>query len=154
MPTFYMMVGLPASGKTTKAKWIEENYPCIEKVVAISSDALREELLGDIEDQSRNREIFDILHSLVKAELYHGNSVVYDATNLNSKRRKEFLESLDLLPCRKVCIFMSTPYEMCLERNQNRERRVPIKAMQKMKRSLDKPTLDEGWDDIYIEEDR
>ena len=153
MPTFYMLVGLPASGKTTKAKWMEENCPCTEKVVAISSDALREKLLGDAGDQSRNSEIFDVLHSLVKAHLYYGNSPVFDATNLGSRYRKQFLKSLELIPCKKVCIYMKTPYEVCLERNQNRERTVPFGVMRKMKRFLDEPTLDEGWDEVYIEEE-
>ena len=140
--TFYMMVGLPASGKSTEA----QNLGAIVR----SSDALRDELLGDVQEQGKNGLIFDLLHSLIKADIYNGSDVVFDATNINSIRRKAFLDELSLLPCRKICIYMKTPYSVCTYRNFNRKRCVPVEAMERMKKKLQEPTMDEGWDEIRI----
>lgn len=140
--TFYMMVGLPASGKSFEADTLG--------AVVRSSDDLREEILGDVQEQGSNGLIFDLLHSLVKADLYSGADTVLDATNINALRRKALLEELSLLPCKKVCIFMKTPYAVCVDRNRKRKRNVPTEVMERMKRKLQEPTMDEGWDEIRI----
>lgn len=143
MPTFYMLVGLPASGKTTLANSWNYMHARVR-----SSDDLRDELLNDTNDMSKNAEIFDLLHSLIKADLYHGYDTMYDATNLNSDRRKEFLKSLTLLNCKKICLFIDTPSEVCDERNLNRDRIVPVSVMTRMKANLQIPMMSEGWNEI------
>lgn len=142
MSSFYMLVGLPASGKTTTAYTLG--------AVVRSSDELRCSLLGDVDDQSRNKEIFDLLHSLIKADIFSGVDVVYDATNIHSRYRREFLESLSLLPCKKVCIYVDTSYEECLSRNAKRERKVPIEVMDRMRNRFTVPDMSEGWDEIRV----
>lgn len=141
MSTLYMMVGLPASGKSLMAKTLD--------AVVRSSDDLRESLLKDINDMSENDSIFTFLHSLVRSDLYCGGNVVYDATNLKARYRKEFLDTLNILPCKKVCIFMDTPTNTCLARNSARKRRVPTDVIERMAKYLEAPTLEEGWDEIW-----
>lgn len=142
MSNFYMLVGLPASGKTTLAYTMGATVR--------SSDELRSSLLGDIDDQSHNKEIFDLLHSLIKADIFNGVDVVYDATNIYSYYRREFLKSLSLLPCKKVCIYLDTPYNECLSRNAKRERKVPIEVMDKMRNRFTIPDMSEGWGEIRV----
>lgn len=76
--------------------------------------------------------------------------VVYDATNLKASYRVEFLDTLRLLNCKKVCVFVDTPFEVCVKRNEERERTVPKEAMDRMKRFLEPPTFAEGWDEIRV----
>ena len=76
--------------------------------------------------------------------------VVYDATNLKASYRVEFLDTLRLLNCKKVCVFVDTPFEVCIRRNEERERTVPKEAMERMKRFLEPPTFAEGWDEIRV----
>ena len=88
-----------------------------------------------------------------------GKDVVYDATNINYKRRIGFLNRVRALhkhDLRTVCLFMATPYEVCLERNNNRERSVPESVIQRMYFKFDVPMMAEGWDEIRIvgDEDR
>ena len=45
---------------------------------------------------------------------------------------------------------MATPYEMCLEQNVNRERKVPEYVIERMYRQFDPPYWYEGWDDIQV----
>ena len=143
-PIFYMMVGFPASGKSSVAESLGATVR--------SSDGLRVQLLGDVEDMSQNKAVFDILHSLIKADLYNGIDTVYDATNLKAKYRKDFLEELSLLPCKKVCIYVKTPYTKCVKRNIKRDRTVPFEVMDRMYGNFDTPDISEGWDEIQIRE--
>lgn len=53
MNKLYMMIGLPASGKSTIAKEISES----EGAVIVSSDEIRKEF-GDVNDQSQNVKVF------------------------------------------------------------------------------------------------
>ncbi len=42
------------------------------------------------------------------------------------------------------------PYEVCLERNALRQRRVPLEAMERMARKLRPPSYDEGFRKIWV----
>lgn len=146
-PVLVMMVGLSGSGKSTYAhKLAQEN-----NAIIFSSDGLREELYGDINDQTHNHELFIELHRRIKTALKEGNNVIYDACNLSSKRRIAFLQELKHISCRKKCIIMATPYEQCLENNANRDRHVPDYIIERMYKSFDTPYFYEGFDVIGIE---
>ena len=80
-----------------------------------SSDAIRVEILGDVNRQDENAKVFDVLHTRVKEDIRLGHNTIYDATNINYKRRHEFLQTLNKFDCQKVCVFMATPFEMCME---------------------------------------
>jgi predicted kinase len=143
-PIFLMVVGLPGSGKSTYIDKYYSNYS------VHSSDAIREELSGDVNNQDINVRVFEILHKRVKEDLLQGKNVVYDATNISWKRRKAFLTELNKIPCRKSCILMATPFELCVERNKQRERVVPYHVIERMYKNFDIPWYNEGWDDITI----
>ena len=145
IPYFAMYVGLPGSGKST---YIANHHNTNLKVH--SSDAIREELSGDINNQDINNKVFSLLHRRVKEDLKNGISCVYDATNISWKRRKAFLESLKGIDCWKVCYIMATPYEVCLEQNGRRDRVVPEAVIKRMYMNFDIPWYNEGWDHIEL----
>ena len=146
-PIFVMMCGLPASGKSTYAKELAEEY----NTTVFSSDALRAELWGDESIQGDNTKLFTELHRRIKDCLREGHSAIYDATNINYKQRMAFLAELKNIPCFKRCIVMATPYEECIKRNAQRERKVPVHVIERMYRQFDIPWYHEGWDDIEVE---
>ena len=146
LPTFYMMVGLPYSGKTVYAKTLADWTGAFVR----SSDAIRLELFGDERDQTHNTEVFDTLHRRVLDDLRAGCSTIYDATNLSYKRRMDLLSRMKRIPCRKVCFVMATPWELLLERAQRRERVVPWEILDRMMRSIWIPQSYEGWDEIRV----
>lgn len=144
MQFFYMMVGIPGSGKS----WYAENK--LPNATVHSSDAIREEILGDVTDQSGQHLVFQTLHDRALSDLRAGKDVVYDATNIDYKRRMSFLHRVTSInsQIRKVCIFMATPYTKCVERNANRGRNVPESVIDRMYRKFDIPMWTEGWDEI------
>lgn len=85
-PLLTLMVGPSGAGKTRYAHGLP-GY--------ISSDDLRREYTGGIEDQSRNDDVFTALRRIAKARLSSGLPVCIDATNL---RRRDRLACVALAP--------------------------------------------------------
>lgn len=134
------------SGKSTVAKNLRGDI--------FSSDTLRKELWGSESTQGDNNELFNELHKRIKNNLIAGRSTIYDATNISSKRRKAFVESLNKIQCEKICIFVATDYDLCLKRNKKRDRVVPEEVIKKMYMNFDIPQYREGWDEIKIKRTR
>ena len=147
VPKLIMLCGLPASGKSTYAKAYQEIYGA----TIFSSDELRKEMFGDINHQDNNQELFIELHKRIKNSLKNGDNTVYDACNISYKRRMAFLSELKNISCKKCCVLIATPYEMCLRQNRERGRNVPEFVIEKMYRNFDVPWYYEGWDDIKVE---
>lgn len=145
-PTFIMMVGLPGSGKSTYAEKIAEE----SNAIICSSDMIRKELYGDVNSQDKNVVVFLTLHRRIKEHLSNGRNVIYDATNISSKRRRAFLKELERIVCIKKCVIMSTPFEECLEKNKQRDRVIPEDVICKMYKNWNTPYWFEGWNEIKI----
>lgn len=80
-PLLTLMVGPSGAGKSM---YVESTYGDHE---VLSSDFLRHEYTGGIEDQSRNDDVFTALHRIAKARMSCGLPVVIDATNLRRRDR-------------------------------------------------------------------
>jgi len=145
MQEFVMMVGLPASGKTTVAKDYESRG-----YVRLSSDDIRKELFGNESCQTDNNLVFNTLHKRIRDALSQGKSVVYDATNINARRREAFLREIKRSCDYTHCVFMATPFSECCMRNIKRDRKVPMDAMNRMRKTIDIPYYFEGWDEISV----
>lgn len=146
-PIFIMMIGLPGSGKSYKAKKLATEH----NANIHSSDSIRLELLGDINSQDANGVVFTTLHNRVKEDLRNGKNCIFDACNISYKRRKAFLQELKNIPCEKKCVVMATPYEQCLKNDAARDRHVPEYVIEKMYMNFYTPWYIEGWNDIRIE---
>jgi predicted kinase len=142
---FMMMVGLPASGKTTLSKIIVKNTP----FTIISLDDIRLELYGSEEIQTDHKRVFEIMEYRTLKELKAGNNVIYDATNIYKKNRLKLLEKLADIQCSKECVYIDTGLKRCLFQNRNRKRNVPKDAIKRMNKKIQKPTAKEGWNIIY-----
>lgn len=140
-----MMVGLPASGKST----IANNLSKSDDSFAIhSSDAIRKELYGSADIQIDNNKVFQILHMRAKNDLLHGKNVCIDSTNISKKRRIHFLKMISSIPCKKICICVMTSYEHCILLNKQRVRQVPTDVIHRMYLNWNPPHKSEGWDAI------
>lgn len=147
MINFYLLCGLPASGKTYWAREKAKPYDTI-----ISSDSIREELYGDPSIQDDPSQVFNIMFQRTRAALKAGRNVFYDATNIKSKYRINLLKSLKRLfpDVFYTCAIMATPIDVCHERNGERERSVPTYVIDRMLRQFEVPYEGEGWDKILV----
>lgn len=146
VPKLIMCVGLPCSGKSTMSQKLAIEY----NAIVFSSDALREELFGNVNEQSRDQELFTELHKRIKNCLREGKNAIYDACNRNYRKRMTFLSELKNIPCEKICIVMATPYEECVRRSKIRERKVPGHVIKRMYMNWNTPYWHEGWDYITV----
>lgn len=164
MATLYLMVGIPGSGKSSAAENILENG-----AVLISSDRLREEFFGDeglqyteewlreqgydgkddvhAKERFANTKIFESVFKRCSESLARGEDVILDSTACRKKMRSKILSNIRNAD-RTVCIVMAVPFEVCVERNQKRERTVPAYTMKGIAGSFEFPTEDEGFDEI------
>ncbi len=88
-PKFIIPIGISGSGKST---WV--NSLANQGFVVVSPDAIRKELSGDISDQTRNGEVFTIANQRSVDALNNGDNVIFDATNVKSKDRRNLLNHL------------------------------------------------------------
>lgn len=146
MTSAIMLVGIPASGKSTLAQSLAKQH----SATIHSSDAIRAELYGDESTQGSNNEVFNILHNRISADLAKGQSVIYDACNINYKQRMQFLSSIAQYKPRTMCYMLVKSYEQCLADNKKRERIVPEHVIKRMLTSIWIPQAYEGWDGICI----
>lgn len=148
---FIMMIGLSGSGKSFMSNKIKATYSQSNNFVILSSDNLREELLNNINDQSNNELIFTIMQKRALQYLAQKISVIYDATNLTIKNRRQILERIKKIDCYKIAYVMSTPFEICKVQNLLRDRTVPEEVIIKQRLTFQFPLYGEGFDAIDID---
>lgn len=146
MVKFNMMIGIPGSGKTRYAKTNLLN----ENTVYLSSDNIRVDMFG-FEDQTHNTEVFDIMKKETLIALQNGFDVVYDATNLNKKRRGDIIKRAKICDAEINAYLCCTPINIILQRNITRcERQIPWDKLIQMIQSVESPMYYEGFDNIYL----
>lgn len=166
MRKFIVMVGLSGSGKSYYASKLAEdlrvNNPRCDEwgrvniADIISSDSIREELLGDAGDQSQNELVFKTFYHRIKRALYSHHHVIVDATNISIKSRKSVLKCFDAVSeevrqiYNKVAYVICTPVSLCKQQNANRTRVIPEYVINRQLSQFEFPFCNEGFDDIVL----
>lgn len=146
---FMMLVGLPASGKSTFAKEVIEGR---DDIVYLSSDEIRKEIYGDENIQDNPARIFKLMEGRTKQAFKDGKHVIYDATNVSRKRRRGLLQQLPK-NIHKTAVYFATDFNVVKNQNSSRERVVPQEVIDKMYKTLQVPIYSEGWDNIVFKYD-
>lgn len=92
LPNFMLLMGIPGSGKSSWAK--EYVFKCDASYTIISSDDIRKQLTGDINDQSKNSEVWEIVFNQVSGMLQNQRNVILDATNVRTDLRRVLVRQL------------------------------------------------------------
>ena len=149
MTKLYFSIAIPGAGKD----YFYENKLKDKGVVHISSDKLREEMFGDVNDQSHNDAVFNEMMNRTVTNLNAYRDCYYNATNLNQKRRIKFLNALRErvhVEFDAIALVFAIPFDTCVRRNLNRERTVPSYVMDRMYKSFQVPAYCEGWSEIHF----
>lgn len=149
-PYIIVLCGLPGSGKSTFREMFRSDG------VHLSTDDLVEEVAkweGTTYDQVWEREIkrvTQVVQENFRNALKHGDSIVWDQTNLTVKKRKAILSQVPE-KYYKVAIFIQVHEDIRQQRLVNRPGKViPPHVDKSMLDSLTVPTKDEGFDEVLV----
>lgn len=111
---FIFSVGCSGSGKST---YYYKNFKDTFEIV--EPDLIRKEM-GDINDQSRNDEVYMTAYKRLDKFLSEGKNVYFSATNLNLKSIKDIVDIAKKYTDDITCILFNDSYvwELCQDRVQ------------------------------------
>ena len=142
-PRVVLLVGLPASGKST---WAHEQGTAV-----LSSDDIRFLLSDDPTNQLIHGMVFTTVRYLLRRRLELGRPVTYvDATNATRQERRPYIKLGQWYDAAVEAVYFDTPIEVCKERNRHRERVVPEWAIDAMAARLTRPSLEEGFTSVTV----
>lgn len=145
-PTIKLLVGCPASGKTSWARQMENHAALFNEVFPahVSRDDIRFKLVKETEEYfSKEKEVFNTFINTIQ-ELIDDRYplIIVDATHVTKASRKKVLNQLDLKDYQVDIVVIRPSLKTCLERNARREgrARVPETALINMYNSYEQPT--------------
>jgi predicted kinase len=150
LPIVIFVFGNSGSGKTTLAKKIAS----ILQAIYICPDDIRLFINGNILDQSQNAVVWDHVRKNLKTVLGfdHRRFVILDATFAKSQERMDMIEHCLEVGANEVWgIFLDTPLEVCISRQNLRGYQIPKRAIIRMERSLREGGfgLTDGFDHFF-----
>jgi len=155
MPTLYMLIGVPASGKST---WIAQHSVFDwSNTVVISTDAIidrRAESQGKTYSEVFSKEIKSAtaeMHDKLRVAIKTDRDIIWDQTNVTAKSRASKLAQVPDTYT-KVAVFFATPEPAELQRRlaSRPGKTIPAHIVQGMASQLEPPTEAEGFDRIIV----
>jgi len=155
MPKCTILVGVPASGKST---WVQENMS--ERTWVVSTDNIIESLATRygftyneiFKETIRFADMVMVKHMIMNAEI--GYDLIIDRTNLSEKSRHQFITKLKKYGYTFDAMVFETPEkEEWSRRLTNRDgKTIPAEVLKKMQDSYEIPLYSEGFENInFIE---
>ena len=145
-PILAVMVGISGSGKSTFASGLRTSL----KAELVETDAIRVELTGNAEDQSQNGRVFAVAKKRINDYLADGKNAIIDATSLDVKARKDWIEIGKANNAEVRAYFVDTPVDVAKRQNASRNRKVPEFVIDKQASRLQSPTKSEGFDSVTV----
>ncbi len=145
MPTLYVLIGLPGSGKS---HWAQANGDRVNAVI-VGSDEVRAELQAHGEDPHDGDAVFAEVEHRARTQLQTDRSVILDATHYQRRYRTYAIDLAHQLHVLCVAVWFDTPLAEALQRNGWRtgdrfgEQRVPDHIIRTMAAHFDPPGRDE-----------
>ncbi len=147
----FILMGIPGAGKSS---FVSNHIKSGFTQAWISRDMIRFDIVKENEPYfSKENEVFKKFIEQIDFHLADGYDVFADATHLNKKSRAKLLKNLTVKPQEISVIWLQTPLDECIKRNENRagtRTYVPVSQICRMAKSLQAPTFDEGIDKVYI----
>ena len=155
VPHLLLLIGLPGSGKSFYVQELLRD--CLLRRV-ISTDEIRSRLFGNAATQGAwlrvRREVgLELRQAVIQIGTGEISEAIYDATNVVRRQRREAIALARQCGFTQITgVWLNTPVELCLERNQIRDRTVPPAVILKMNRSLlaAPPALPEGFNQLIL----
>ena len=151
MSKLILPIGISGSGKSYIYNKDYKDY------VQVSPDLIREELTGDISNQTKNKEVFKLAFKRVDEYLNKGMDVFFDATNVNKSQRKNFTDKYIGTDVNVIYVVLPTDIDLSWKRirkdiseKKNRSD-VPHFVLVRQKEQYDN-SLELGFNDENVQE--
>ena len=141
-----LLVGIPASGKTTFSHSMKSLCECTgESCEIISRDAIRKELIGEGEYFSKEKQVFNTFIKKINEAIDNRiDTIIIDATHINKASRHKVLSRLTNYEDYNLVIdVFLIDLERAFERNSKRKgfAYVPDPAIRNMYNSFEEPSI-------------
>lgn len=161
-PGLHMLVGVPGCGKSTVANYLVGEYG----YWLIELDAIRASMIMERGDEWREihevspgfapileSQVWQVAYDALEHELRTGFPVVWDCTNVRADNRHTVRTYAKKYDTPITVYLIDTPWEVCVQRNEARIRKVPDEVMRNMKEWWDRNCSEEhlrreGFDTI------
>jgi predicted kinase len=131
-----LMVGVPGVGKDT---WVRKH---LGDLPVISLDEIRKELkVAPDENQGR---VLQLARERARELLRQQRPFVWNATNIMRIRRQELVNMVVAYGGRVRIVYLDAPYEEVMQRNRQRQDRVPNKVINDFMYRMEVPDLTEA----------
>ena len=140
-----MMIGAPASGKTTAAQKIAAK----NNALILSTDKIRAELYGAENIQGYWPNIEALLYKRIKNAIKANKNIILDSTYFKKEYRAKIIKNFAKYS-ELSAYYFNYPFSVIYKRNKERARVVPFEVLAAMYKELKPapPTLAEGFKSI------
>lgn len=132
MPSVTLLIGLPASGKSTYAKqWVKRG----KNRVRVNRDSLRLMIHGEAFDYKYEDDVTDAQYACLHEFMRQGKDIIVDECNLNPKTRKKLMETAALRHYKVITddhLFKEVSIEECIKRDSHRSTPVGKDVIERM----------------------
>lgn len=116
-PALVVMVGPPGTGKSHLVRQVRSRVPA----ATVQSDEIRRSMIDRPQyTPDENRRVFRVAHDLTERMLRGGESVIFDATNLRERNRRELYEIAERAGARVLVVHVIAPDSVVAERLRTR----------------------------------
>lgn len=147
-----ILIGIAGSGKST---WIKNHLTSfLGYTKVVSRDEIRFSLVKDNEEYfSHETEVYNKFIEEIKDGLKYCDTTIADATHINHLSRAKLLRALgnSIKNIKIIAVVIKPSLQVALAQNAQRSGRrlVPANQIKRMYYSFEKPTLEEGFDEIW-----
>ena len=150
MPTVYMMIGVPAAGKST---WLSQQD--LDNAVVLSTDNYVEHF-ANLNNKTYTEmfksvigEATRLMQEDLRRAIQDQKDIFWDQTNLTAKGRAGKLAQIPFT-WKRVAVFFPTPSDEELKRRlaSRPGKMIPANVVLGMRSQLEAPSADEGFDSI------
>lgn len=147
-PTVVVMVGVPASGKSTMAAEMLDN----DELVYISTDQYVEDRakeMGTTYDaiwENTIKEATAVMNDRFRQAIKAGKSILWDQTNLGAKKRRSILSQVPKGYIKLAMFFPVTREDQEARLAQRQGKSIPANVIASMWDTMTVPCVSEGFD--------
>ena len=142
MSNFYLVCGISGGGKTVLTHKIVELNPQID--VALDVDEYYAKINGDERIRDNSFTVWHTMYKDIHDYEVDNKNVLLTTNSLTVSQRRQFVEWFPTF--KHHMLWVTSPWERCVEGNEKRYRSVPIESLKKQWDTMEFPNANEdGW---------